>query len=160
MLKRNLVVIGDGTSRRQLEESAGPTVRFLGRLPDHEVEHFVSRCKALLFPGEEDFGIAPLEVAAAGRPCLAYRGGGALETIVEGVTGLFFDRQTPEDLAACIEEFEKHDWSPFALQAHAAKFRREVFQERMRNFLARAGCPLNAVEPAINSTAHLERIVA
>ena len=143
-LNRKLVVIGDGTCRKQLMEQAGPTVQFMGRLPDKEVEYLVARCKALIFPGEEDFGIAPLEVAAAGRPCIAYRAGGALETIVDGVTGLFFDEQTPEGLARCIEEFEKREWSPVALQTHASNFRREVFQERMRHFLVRAGCPLPA----------------
>lgn len=144
MLNRKLIVIGEGTCRKQLEELAGPTVKFMGRLPDADVEHFVSRCKALIFPGEEDFGIAPLEVAAAGRPCIAYRAGGALETIIEGVTGIFFDKQTPVDLAEAIEEFETYSWSPLALQSHAASFRREVFQDRLRSFLARAGCPLPA----------------
>jgi len=142
MLNRKLIVIGEGTCRKQLMQLAGPTIRFTGRLPDADVEHFVSRCKALIFPGEEDFGIAPLEVAAAGRPSIAYRAGGALETIVEGVTGLFFDKQTSEDLARAIKEFETQSWSPLALQSHAASFRREVFQERLRSFLARAGCPL------------------
>jgi glycosyltransferase involved in cell wall biosynthesis len=142
MLNRKLIVIGEGTCRKQLMQMAGPTIRFMGRLPDADVEHFVSRCKALIFPGEEDFGLAPLEVAAAGRPTIAYRAGGALETIVENVTGLFFNKQTPEDLAQAIEEFETHSWSPLALQSHASCFRREIFQERVRSFLARAGCPL------------------
>jgi len=142
MLNRKLIVIGEGNCLRQLTELAGPTVQFVGRLPDSDVEHLVARCKALIFPGEEDFGIAPLEVAAAGRPCIAYRAGGALETIVDGVTGVFFERQTAEDLAHCIERFETWDWSPLALQSHAAAFRREVFQGRMRRFLERAGCQL------------------
>jgi glycosyltransferase involved in cell wall biosynthesis len=146
LLNRNLIVIGEGTHRKQLMEKAGPTIKFMGRLPDEDVEYLVSRCRALIFPGEEDFGIAPLEVAAAGRPCIAYRAGGALETIVDGATGVFFDQQTPEDLAECIEDFERRDWSPVALQVHASNFRREVFQERMRAFLVRAGCPLPAIE--------------
>jgi glycosyltransferase involved in cell wall biosynthesis len=150
LLNRQLIVIGEGTNRKQLMEQAGPTVKFMGRLSDADVEHFVSRCRALIFPGEEDFGIAPLEVAAAGRPCIAYRAGGALETILDGDTGLFFDEQTPEALAACIEEFERRDWSPVALQLHARNFRREVFQERMRHFLDRAGCPLPAVESQLS----------
>ena len=72
---------------------AGPTVKFLNRVSDAEVEHYAARCRALIFPGEEDFGMAPLEIAAAGRPTIAYRAGGAVETIVDGVTGVFFDRQ-------------------------------------------------------------------
>lgn len=142
MLNRKLVVIGEGPYRAQLMAEAGPTVRFMGRISDADVSYLVARCRALIFPGEEDFGIAPLEVAAAGRPCIAYRAGGAIETIVQGLTGVFFDKQTPEDLASCIEEFEHYAWSPLALRAHAERFRIEVFQERMRTFLARVGAPL------------------
>jgi glycosyltransferase involved in cell wall biosynthesis len=155
MLNRKLIVVGDGTGRNQLAERAGSSVQFMGRLSDNQVEYLASRCKALIFPGEEDFGIAPLEVAAAGRPCIAYRAGGALETVVDGVTGLFFDKQTPEDLAGAIEDFESREWSPLALQAHAHSFRREVFQERMRQFLVRAGCPLPASDLTINKSQHL-----
>jgi len=151
MLGRELIVIGEGPQYRQLVSQAGETVRFMGRLTDSEVEHFASRCRALIFPGEEDFGMAPLEVAAAGRPCIAYRAGGALETVVQGVTGHFFDEQTPESLAVAIEEFEKQEWSPTELQIHANGFRREVFQEKMRNFLARAGCPLPAIQSQLQS---------
>ena len=142
LLKRKLIVIGDGPQRKSLEAIAGPTVTFMGRLPDEDVSYMVGRCRALIFPGEEDFGIAPLEVAAAGRPCIAFRAGGAMETVMEGITGLFFDQQTPECLAACMERFEHCDWSPLALRAHAETFRREVFQERMRAFLSRVGAPL------------------
>jgi len=142
MLNRKLVVIGEGPYRAQLMAEAGPSVKFMGRISDADVSYLVARCQALIFPGEEDFGIAPLEVAAAGRPCLAYRAGGAIETVVQGLTGMFFDKQTPEDLASCIEEFERHSWSPLALRAHAEGFRTEVFQDRMRTFLARVGAPL------------------
>ena len=142
MLNRKLVVIGEGPYRAQLMAEAGPSVKFMGRISDADVSYLVARCRALIFPGEEDFGIAPLEVAAAGRPCIAYRAGGAIETVVQGLTGMFFDKQTPEDLASCIEEFERHSWSPLALRAHAESFRVEVFQDRMRTFLARVGAPL------------------
>jgi glycosyltransferase involved in cell wall biosynthesis len=155
-LGRKLIVIGEGPQYRQLVAQAGATVKFMGRLPDSEVEYFVSRCRALIFPGEEDFGMAPLEVAAAGRPCIAYRGGGALETVVQGVTGYFFSEQTPESLAEAIEEFERQEWSPTVLQLHANGFRREVFQERMRHFLARAGYPLPEIQSQLQSL-HLAR---
>jgi glycosyltransferase involved in cell wall biosynthesis len=146
-LGRRLIVIGEGPQYRQLKEQAGPTVTFAGRLPDAEVERLVSRCRALIFPGEEDFGMAPIEVAAAGRPTIAFRGGGALETVVEGITGSFFDEQTPESLVGAIEAFEKCEWSPTVLRMHANGFRREIFQEKMRSFLARAGCPLPVSHP-------------
>jgi glycosyltransferase involved in cell wall biosynthesis len=86
--------------------------------------------------------MAPLEIAAAGRPTIAYRAGGAVETIVEGVTGMFFDQQEPESLAAAIEQFEQVEWSGHALRHHAEKFGVDVFQERMRSFLARIGVNL------------------
>ena len=145
--KKRLLVIGDGPDRRALEAVAGPCVQFLGRVSDQQVEYHVARCRALLFPGEEDFGMAPLEVAAAGRPTIAFRAGGALETIVENSTGLFFDQQTPEALGDAIETFERQQWSPLVLRQHAKGFGVPVFQDRFRSFLQRVGVPLAAAEP-------------
>jgi glycosyltransferase involved in cell wall biosynthesis len=142
LLGRRLLVIGDGPDRGRLMANAGPTVSFLGRLSDGEVEHYASRCRALIFPGEEDFGMAPLEIAAAGRPTIAYRAGGAVETIVDGVTGIFFDRQEPADLAAAITRFEGIEWSPAALRRHAENFGIEIFQARLLAFLAKVGAPV------------------
>jgi len=147
-LKRKLLVIGDGPNRKSLESMAGPTVKFLGRASDKDVEYHVARCRALLFPGEEDFGMAPVEVAAAGRPTIAFRAGGACETIIDNRTGMFFDRQTPEDLATAIEQFEKQSWSPDELRRHAGNFRVEVFNERFLAFLARIGAPVRAADGA------------
>jgi glycosyltransferase involved in cell wall biosynthesis len=145
-LKRRLFVIGDGPDRARLASIAGPTVTFLGRLPNAEVEHYASRCRALLFPGEEDFGMAPLEIAAAGRPTIAYRAGGAVETIVEDVTGVFFDHQTPSDLASAIRRFETMDWRADILSAHASKFGIDVFRNSLWRFLSRVGCPISERE--------------
>ncbi|MGD0268312.1 MAG: glycosyltransferase [Candidatus Sulfotelmatobacter sp.] len=144
--KKRLLVIGDGPDRRALEAMAGPSVQFLGRASDKQVEYHVCRCRALLFPGEEDFGMAPLEVAAAGRPTIAYRAGGALETIVENFTGLFFDEQTPEALGDAIATFERQQWSSHGLRQHAKAFGVPVFQDRFRSFLQRVGVPLAAAE--------------
>jgi len=140
---KHLVVIGDGPDRKKLEEMAGPSVRFIGRASDTRVENTIARCRALLFPGEEDFGMAPIEVAAAGRPTIAYRAGGARETIIENVTGLFFDQQTPESLGDAIENFEKLTWSTEALRRHAEGFGVPVFQERFRSFLNRIGARID-----------------
>jgi glycosyltransferase involved in cell wall biosynthesis len=149
-LNRRLLIIGGGPDRDRLKSFAGPSVTFLGRLSDNEVEHYASRCRALLFTGEEDFGMAPLEIAAAGRPTIAYRAGGAVETILEDITGVFFDKQTPADLAAAILRFEKMDWHAEVLSAHASKFGIDVFQNSFRRFLNRVGCAVEEHEtPAI-----------
>jgi glycosyltransferase involved in cell wall biosynthesis len=154
--KKKLVVIGDGPDRKSLEALAGPSVCFLGRASDKDVEYYVSRCRALLFPGEEDFGMAPLEVAAAGRPTIAYRAGGALETVIDNVTGVFFNSQTPEDLGDAIERFESKEWSSNRLRQHAEGFSIEVFQRRFRAFLHRVGMPVGALSPKSNPGRVLE----
>ena len=134
-LNRKLVVIGDGPDRARLEKLAGPTVKFLGRQPDEAVVKYAARCQALIFPGEEDFGMTPLEVNAAGRPVIAFRAGGAIETVVEGVTGLFFDEPTAASLEQTIEKFEHRWWSSTDLQVHAARFDRVIFAERLLAFI-------------------------
>ncbi len=118
---RRLVIIGDGPDRQRLEEIADDRIEFLGRQPDKIVNYYAARCQALLFPGEEDFGMVPLEVNAAGRPVIAYRGGGALETVVENVTGVFFDQQNGHSLAEAIEKFEGLSWRQETLRQHAEK---------------------------------------
>ncbi|HEX9544055.1 MAG TPA: glycosyltransferase [Pyrinomonadaceae bacterium] len=134
-LNRKLLVVGDGPDRARLEKIAGPSVRFLGRQSDEAVARYAARCRALLFPGEEDFGMTPLEVNAAGRPVIAFRAGGALETVVEGRTGLFFDRPESDSLIQAIEEFELRNWDSQLLRSHAAKFDRAVFSNRLMGFL-------------------------
>jgi glycosyltransferase involved in cell wall biosynthesis len=141
--RKKLLVIGHGPDRQRLESIAGPSIRFLGRAPDKDVEYYVSRCRGLIFPGEEDFGMAPLEVGAAGRPTIAYRAGGAVETILENITGLFFDRQTARDLGDAIEQFERQEWCSEAIRRHSEKFSIPVFQDRFRSFFRRIGTPVD-----------------
>jgi glycosyltransferase involved in cell wall biosynthesis len=131
-LGRRLVIIGDGPDRSRLEQLAGPTVTFMKRQPDEVVTEALSTCRALLFPGEEDFGIAPLEANASGRPVVAWRGGGATETLRDHETAVFFDEATPEALAAAMQKVERGDWAPEKLRAHAD---RPVFTRRIREFL-------------------------
>lgn len=142
MSGRKLLVIGDGPDRARLEALAGPNVTFAGRLPDLQVEHFASRCRGLIFPGEEDFGMVPLEIAAAGRPTIAFHAGGATETVIDGSTGVFFHEPTPESLLAAMERFETMEWSPEVLRRHAEGFSIDAFQSRFRSFLARVGMPV------------------
>ncbi len=142
-LNKRLLVVGTGPQRDQLESIAGPSVTFLGRAGDAEVARLAARCRALLFPGEEDFGMAPLEVAAAGRPTIAFRAGGATETIVDGSTGLFFDQQTPESLMDAIERFERQEWSPVEIRKRAEEFSVPVFRKRLIRFLERVNAPVS-----------------
>jgi glycosyltransferase involved in cell wall biosynthesis len=142
--RKRLLVIGDGPDRKRLESIAGPSISFLGRVPDRTVEYCVSRCRALIVPGEEDLGMAPLEAAAAGRPTIAYRAGGATETIVDNITGLFFDRQTPDNLANAMDRLEKQEWSSQALRQHSECFSDAVFRDRFRSFLRRVGATCGA----------------
>jgi glycosyltransferase involved in cell wall biosynthesis len=92
-----------------------------------------------LFPGEEDFGMAPLEIAAAGRPTIAFKAGGATETIVPGITGVFFEEQAPESLMGAIHELEGITWNQGAIRAHAKLFGIEVFERAMMDFLVDLG---------------------
>ena len=126
---RRLVVVGEGPFRKELQASAGPTVQFVGWLNPDAVKKQIIGCRALLFPGEEDFGIVPVETQAAGRPVIAYRKGGALETVKDGVTGLFFDEQTVPSLTDALDRFEQHekDFDPQILNAHAQSFAPEFF---------------------------------
>jgi len=134
-LDRPLVVIGDGAAREQLEKIAGLKTRFLGRQSDEMVAKYASRCRALIFPGEEDFGMTPLEINAAGRPIIAFRGGGATETVIEGETGVFFNEQTADSLIGAMEEFESLSFDRRTLRGHAEKFDRQVFASRIREFV-------------------------
>src|SRR5882724_2280999 len=135
IMNRKLLVVGDGPDRARLEKIAGRSIRFLGRQSDEAVARYAARCRALLFPGEEDFGMTPLEVNAAGRPVIAFRAGGALETVVEGRTGLFFDQPDVTSLMQVIKDFESCNWNAQELRAHAAKFDRAVFARRLIDFL-------------------------
>lgn len=132
LLGERLVVVGDGPDRERLARLAGPNVTFLGRLPDGEVERLMRGCRALLFPGVEDFGITPLEANACGRPVIAYREGGAQDTIRQGLNGLFFDKQTRESLARTLLGFQSWTWDSARIRAYAAGFGEERFERELR----------------------------
>jgi glycosyltransferase involved in cell wall biosynthesis len=134
-LGKKLIVVGDGRDRGQLEALAGPTVEFRGRLPGAEVVDLMARCRAFLFPGFEDFGIAPVEAQAAGRPVIAFAKGGALDTVVEGETGLFFHEQSVEALMAAVEQFETMTFDPVAIRANAERFGTTRFHQELGAFV-------------------------
>jgi glycosyltransferase involved in cell wall biosynthesis len=123
-----LTVVGDGRDREQLQAAAGPTVRFTGHVSDAAVRDALSSCGAFIFPGEEDFGIAPVEAMSAGRPVVAYGGGGALDTVVDGVTGAFFAPQTADALADVLAGFASNRFDPSAIRAHAMTFDMRAFR--------------------------------
>jgi len=131
---KRLVVIGAGEQLSELRRRAGPTVEVMGRQPASVIRDKYAHCRALLFPGEEDFGIVPIEAMASGRPVIAYRRGGALETVVEGRTGLFFDEQTEDSLLAAVERFEEIEetFDPADIRRHAIGFDKQVFKAKFR----------------------------
>jgi glycosyltransferase involved in cell wall biosynthesis len=131
-----LKIAGVGPDESRLRSLAGPTIEFLGRVSDEERRHLLSHCRAFLFPGEEDFGLTPLEAMASGRPVIALRAGGALETVKEGTTGQFFDRPDPDYLAASLSSFEDR-FDPQIIRAHALSFDKSTFKVRMYDVLAR-----------------------
>jgi len=130
-----LKIAGTGSELESLRRMAKPNVEFLGRVSDQELAELYSRCLALIFPQEEDFGIVPLEAMAAGRPVIAYRAGGALETVVEGETGLFFDRQDAECLADAVRRFDPGRFEPRKARAQALRFDVEVFKRKLERFV-------------------------
>ena len=130
-----LLVIGDGRDLHSLREMAGPTVRFAGRLSDDEVRQHMARCRAFIFPGEEDFGIAPVEAQAAGRPVVAYAGGGALETVREGETGILFHEQNVTSLREALDRVSTMPVNPTELVRHAAQFDVTEFQTKLRGVI-------------------------
>jgi glycosyltransferase involved in cell wall biosynthesis len=130
-----LRIIGSGRDEGRLRRLAGPTIQFMGRQPDHEVRRQLAACRAFIFPGEDDFGMTPLEAQACGRPVIAYGAGGALYTIVPGKTGLFFHSPEPESLAAAVSEFRDDRFDPAAIRQHALYFDTRQFRQRFLDFV-------------------------
>lgn len=130
-LGRRLIVVGSGPQRANLERLAGRNITFLSQVSEQELAELYAHCAALLQCGEEDFGMASLEAQAAGRPVLAYGAGGAIETVVEGQTGLFFHSQSPEALSEAIQAFDMRSFDPAVAQAQAARFDEDHFRSAM-----------------------------
>jgi glycosyltransferase involved in cell wall biosynthesis len=132
-----LMVAGTGPAEEALRSLAASTgTAMLGYVDDATLNELVGNARAAILPGEEDFGLVPLEAAAAGRPTIAYRGGGALETIVEGRTGAFFDEASPESLAEVLRGFDGSRFDPAALREHARKFAPDRFIARLTEILS------------------------
>lgn len=134
-LGKKLIVIGDGTEKEELMKMANENVVFMGRQPDDVVKKYMSECKALLFPGEEDFGITPVEAMACGRPVICYGKGGVLDTVIDGKTGVYFEEQTVESLKDAILKFENMKFDKNEIRKRALEFDEPVFQDKIRNYI-------------------------
>jgi glycosyltransferase involved in cell wall biosynthesis len=134
-LELPLKIIGKGPEMEHLKKSAKSNIEFLGYLNDEETSRYYSHCKAFIFPSEEDFGITPLEAMASGRPVIAYRGGGALETVIEGETGIFFDRQDFSTIIEAVKSFDPCRFNPQRIREHVSIFDKERFKEKIRQIV-------------------------
>jgi glycosyltransferase involved in cell wall biosynthesis len=126
-----LKIAGDGPERALLERSAGPDVQFLGRVSNTDIRELYRRATVTLLPGEEDFGIVPLEAQSCGRPVVALGSGGALETVVPGETGILVSDSTPEAFADGIVDGMNHRFDADVIRRHAERFSRERFANEM-----------------------------
>lgn len=134
-----LIVIGEGSPKylKHLKSIAGKRTKFLGWLPDEKIKEYYRECRAFLFPGEDDFGIAPVEAMSFGKPVIALRRGGATETVIEGVTGEFFNELTIEVMADAIRRFmrKEKEYDPEEIRKRAEEFSKEVFRENFKKVI-------------------------
>ncbi|MDO8558573.1 MAG: glycosyltransferase [bacterium] len=135
-LQLPLVVAGEGPELKRLKNISGKTITFAGHVSDQDLRSLYTGARALIFPQEEDFGITAVEAMAVGCPVIAYRGGGALENIVEGKTGIFFDHERPGTLSKAVEQFSKTQFDSDVIREHAQKFSKEMFKQKMQEVIA------------------------
>jgi glycosyltransferase involved in cell wall biosynthesis len=129
-----LVIAGEGPESVYLKKKSNKNITFLGWQSQDQLAGLFSQCKAFIFPGEEDFGIAPVEAMASGRPVIAYAKGGALETVTKE-TGIFFKEQTVESLIEAILLFEREKFNPEKIREHALRFDKEIFKKKFRDYV-------------------------
>ena len=132
-----LKIVGDGPMLRKLKAISVKckSIEFLGLVSDYRLPELYSKAQAVIFPQEEDFGIVPLEAMASGRPVIAYKGGGALETIVDGETGIFFDQQTEIDICQAVGKFQRVSWDSKRIRERAMSFDTALFIDKIKNLL-------------------------
>lgn len=139
-LGKRLVIIGDGNDMGRLKRMAARNIDFLGFKEDAVVKEYLENCRAFIFPGEDDFGIAPVEAMACGKPVLAFRKGGAMETVVEGKTGEFFEEQTVESMEAGLTQLliNEKNYVTKDIAEHAQQFSEKAFKKAMKSIIERA----------------------
>jgi len=145
-LRLPLKVVGDGRDRRELTRRARANIQFLGRIPDDQVVELVRSCRGFVFPGEEDFGIAPVEAQAAGRPVVAFAAGGALDTVLDGITGVHFRPQTADALEVAVRRLESLRLDRERIAEHARQFDSSVFRRQLSSFV---GAVADSKQPAV-----------
>lgn len=136
-LKLPLKIIGRGPEMKRLKKMAGPTIEFLGRVDDKELEKYYAECQAFIFPQEEDFGIVAIEALASGKPLIAYRGGDIPEHMEDGKMGVFFDKQDSGSVIEAVGRFEKLSFNADYIRSKVLKFDREIFKEKMKELIER-----------------------
>lgn len=141
-----LKIIGRGPEMKRLKKMARSNIEFLGRVEDDELAECYSECQAFIFPQEEDFGIVAVEAFASGRPIIAYRGGDILENMEEGKTGIFFEKQTPEDIIQAVRKFMNLTFDKNHIRSKSLKFDKEIFKGRIKEYIERE---LNNFKPKI-----------
>lgn len=134
-LKLPLKIVGTGKGEKKLKKLAGPTVEFLGQLTDKKLSYYYKNCRALIFPGIEDFGLVMVEAQSFGKPVIAFRGGGALDIVKEGITGEFFDRQTSEALEKVLVKFKDSSYNSKLCRENAQRFSFEKFESDLKRFI-------------------------
>lgn len=137
-LGKPLKIIGDGPEEKKLKKISNKNIEFLGEISREKLKNYYQNCLALIFPQEEDFGIVPLEAMACGKPIIAYRGGGALESIQDGETGIFFNEQTVDSLIGAINRFHPEKFDAQTIRAHALKFDKEIFKKNIKKFVEKS----------------------
>ena len=131
-----LTVIGDGPDHAKLLRIAGPSVTFVTNASDQDVAAHLQKAEAFIFPNLDDFGITPVEAMAAGTPVIAYKAGGALDTVVPGKTGEFFDEQSPASLERALRSFDSSKYSHGDIKKHAQKFSRQNFRKNLSSYIS------------------------
>jgi len=130
-----LKIVGDGPEKKRLQKKAKDNIEFVGLVSDQKLKEYYSRCRAFIFPQEDDFGIVAVEAMASGRPVIAFRGGGALEYVQPNRTGIFFDQQTSESLAEAVSNFKSGNFDPLIIRAEAMKFDQENFKNKIKEII-------------------------
>lgn len=133
-----LKIIGCGPEMKRLKKMAGPTIEFLGRVDDKDLPEYYAKCRAFIFPQEEDFGIVAIEAMASGRPLLAYRGGDIVEHMEEGKTGIFFEKQTADSIVEAVGKFAAMQFDPEYIRFKSLKFDREIFKQKIKEYVENA----------------------